>query len=105
MVNRNKLDYNCTILSPGMSLCLQDKCTIKTLDQNFTCVELTRNQPFDLVQLLSWNPLVICFATACTEYIANDWSRSIHSNCDNLDSMIGRSICLSCVTRKAAGRP
>jgi hypothetical protein len=59
MVNRNKLDYNCTVLSPGMSLCLQDKCTIKTLDRNYTCAELTRDQPFGLVQLLSWNPSVL----------------------------------------------
>ncbi|KAL1835395.1 hypothetical protein VTJ49DRAFT_6815 [Mycothermus thermophilus] len=76
MISRNNLDYNCTTLSPGMSLCLQDICTIKTLDRNYTCSELTRGQPFGLIQLLSWNP-------------------SIHRNCDNMDSMIGRSICLS----------
>lgn len=56
MINRNKLDYNCTLLSAGMSLCLQDNCTIKTLDRNYTCDELTRNQAFTLVQLISWNP-------------------------------------------------
>jgi hypothetical protein len=56
MINRNKLDYNCTVLSSGMSLCLQDQCTIKTLGRNETCSELIRGQPFGLVQLLSWNP-------------------------------------------------
>lgn len=56
MINRNRLDYNCTVLTPGMSLCLQDTCTIKTLGQNDTCDGLVRNQNFNLAELISWNP-------------------------------------------------
>lgn len=58
MINRNKLDYNCTALTPSTSLCLQDTCTIKTLDRTYTCDELVRNQNFYLAQLIAWNPYV-----------------------------------------------
>lgn len=58
MIYRNNLDYNCTVLSAGTSLCLQDTCTIKTLDRNYTCSEITDGQSFSLLQLVSWNPLV-----------------------------------------------
>ncbi|ETS88167.1 hypothetical protein PFICI_01995 [Pestalotiopsis fici W106-1] len=76
MINRNYLDYNCTVLTEGMSLCLQDTCTIHTLGSNETCDGILSGQSFSLIQLVSWNP-------------------TIHSNCDNLAAMEGRSICLS----------
>ncbi|KAI1104573.1 hypothetical protein F4804DRAFT_332111 [Jackrogersella minutella] len=76
MINHNHLDYNCTMLSTGMSLCLQETCTIYTLNKNETCNRILENKPLSIVQLVSWNP-------------------TIHANCDNLASMKGRSICLS----------
>ncbi|KAI1658124.1 hypothetical protein F4813DRAFT_388904 [Daldinia decipiens] len=76
MINRNHLDYNCSVLSTGMSLCLQDTCTIYTLEGNETCDGILKGKSFTTIQLVSWNP-------------------TIHTNCDNLASMKGRSICLS----------
>lgn len=76
LISRNHLDYNCTSLTAGSSLCLQDKCTVHTLGTNETCDDVLRGQRFSMVQLLAWNP-------------------TIHLNCDNLASMEGRSICLS----------
>ncbi|KAM4067131.1 lysM domain-containing protein [Hirsutella rhossiliensis] len=76
MIDLNHLDYNCTTLTPGMALCLQDQCAVHAVTSNDTCSSITRGTGFSKIQLTSWNP-------------------TIHFDCGNLDAMVGRSICLS----------
>lgn len=76
MIIRNSLDYQCHDLTPGMELCLEDTCQLYQIAANDTCDKIVAGQNFQLTQLVSWNP-------------------TIHSNCDNLDTMVGRYICIS----------
>ncbi len=76
LISANGLDYNCTSLEAGMQLCLGASCALQTVQANQSCTDIIGTQKFNYVQLISWNPI-------------------IHSNCDNLDSLVGRSICIS----------
>ncbi|ESZ90353.1 LysM domain-containing protein [Sclerotinia borealis F-4128] len=76
LIAQNELDYNCTSLTSGSSLCLGESCALQTITANQTCADIIGRNGFTTIQLISWNP-------------------TIHSNCDNLDSMVGRSICVS----------
>lgn len=59
LIDVNKLDYQCTVLKPGMDLCIQDKCQLATFEENQTCEDITENRGFSVVQLVSWNPYVL----------------------------------------------
>ncbi|KAJ5372785.1 hypothetical protein N7517_004791 [Penicillium concentricum] len=72
----NHLDYSCSSLTSGTELCIEKTCKVYTVQANQTCEDIVRGKTFGLVQLIGWNP-------------------TIHQNCDNLDSMVGRSICIS----------
>ena len=76
LISENRLDYNCTSLKAGTSLCLGRSCALQTVLRNQTCQDITQGKQFTDVQLISWNPV-------------------IHPSCDNLDAMVGRSICVS----------
>lgn len=76
MIRRNYLDYYCSSLAPGAELCIEDTCTVYSVKANDTCKGIVQGQSFGLVQLLGWNP-------------------TLHDDCDNLDSMVGRSLCVS----------
>ena len=76
LIYDNRLDYNCTSLQAGTSLCLGPPCALQTVLENQTCQDITQGKQFTNVQLISWNPV-------------------IHPSCDNLDAMVGRSICVS----------
>ncbi|KAF6233163.1 hypothetical protein HO173_008707 [Letharia columbiana] len=76
LIAANNIDYNCSSLIPGATLCLGPSCALQKVLQNQTCQDITTNQAFTFVQLIAWNP-------------------TIHLNCDNLDVMVGRSICIS----------
>lgn len=78
LIAGNALDYNCTTLSAGLDLCIESTCALHTVEVDQTCSEIAQGKGFSILQLTSWNP-------------------TIHTNCDNLDSMIGRSICISSV--------
>lgn len=56
MIDLNSLDYGCTALTTGTQLCIQDTCNLYTIQQNQTCGDIVKGQPFSLVQLLGWNP-------------------------------------------------
>jgi hypothetical protein len=72
----NSLDYKCEGLVVGGSVCIGDSCTLQKVTANQTCKDILSNKSFSIVQLLSWNPV-------------------IHSNCDNLDALVGHNICVS----------
>lgn len=72
----NSLDTNCEGLTVGSSVCIGDSCTLQTITANQTCADILSDKSFSIVQLISWNPI-------------------IHSNCDNLDALVGNSICVS----------
>ncbi|KAJ5795122.1 hypothetical protein N7457_001721 [Penicillium paradoxum] len=76
LIEVNFLDYMCSPIEPGTELCIQDICDTHTIEPSETCQGIVRDRPFGLVQLMGWNP-------------------TIHQNCDNLDYMAGRSICIS----------
>jgi hypothetical protein len=46
------------------------------VQKNQTCGDILANATFSITELKSWNPI-------------------IHTNCDNLDTLAGRSICVS----------
>jgi len=76
LIAANALDYNCTTPRAGLDLRVESTCTLHTVEANQTCSDLTQGETFSFLRLTSWNP-------------------TIHTNCDNLGSMVGRSICIS----------
>ncbi|OQE08785.1 hypothetical protein PENVUL_c008G06108 [Penicillium vulpinum] len=76
LLSDNSLDLKCASLIPGMNLCIGDSCTLHTVSANETCKSILAGKDFTIVELLGWNPI-------------------IHSNCDNLNSLKGHTICLS----------
>lgn len=56
LIEVNHLDYSCSSLTPGTSLCIKDTCTVYTVNANETCQDIVRGQTFGLVQLIGWNP-------------------------------------------------
>lgn len=56
LVKVNKLDYSCSMLSPRTELCIQDTCTVHTVQGNETCQDIVKGHSFGLVQLIGWNP-------------------------------------------------
>lgn len=52
----NNLDYNCTTLKAGNTLCLGATCALQTVTNNQTCQDITNGQNYTSVQLVSWNP-------------------------------------------------
>ena len=56
LITENGLDYNCTSLKAGTTLCLGQTCALKTITLNETCADITANENFSIVQLVSWNP-------------------------------------------------
>ena len=61
MVDVNHLDYNCTTLATGQSLCIKDTCKLATIKMNQTCDDIVRDTGFSVYQLASWNPFVTPF--------------------------------------------
>lgn len=56
LVDVNYLDYNCTTLTAGMKLCIQDTCKLATIKANQTCSDIVSDTGFSVTQLTSWNP-------------------------------------------------
>jgi len=56
LISANELDYNCTSLTAGTTLCLTASCALHTVQINETCAQIVANQSFTSVQLASWNP-------------------------------------------------
>ncbi|ETS82828.1 hypothetical protein PFICI_04704 [Pestalotiopsis fici W106-1] len=75
-LSENSLDYNCTTLKTGNTVCLGASCALYEVQPNDTCDSILADETFYLTQLLSWNP-------------------TIYADCSNLDSMVGREICIS----------
>ena len=56
LISDNRLDYNCTSLEAGTTLCLGPSCALQTVTRNQTCQDITQGKQFTNVQLISWNP-------------------------------------------------
>ncbi|KAH8891136.1 hypothetical protein GQ53DRAFT_720459 [Thozetella sp. PMI_491] len=80
LVDVNYLDYNCTTLTAGMQLCIQDTCKLATIQTNQTCDDIAANGGFSVTQLTSWNPTL---KSACDSRVT-----------PNLDAFAGRHICI-----------
>ncbi|KAF8193652.1 hypothetical protein BJ912DRAFT_959969 [Pholiota molesta] len=77
LVSVNGLDVNCTLLPPtGQPICLSGSCTLYTVQPADTCVKIYQAQNIGWTQLLAWNP-------------------QIDSYCSNIDSQVGKGICIS----------
>ncbi|EGX88797.1 LysM domain-containing protein [Cordyceps militaris CM01] len=63
LININHLDYNCTMLTAGQTLCIQGICKTYTVAQNDTCDSIVKGQIFSTVQLFSWNPTSPLFSS------------------------------------------
>ncbi|CAG8067732.1 unnamed protein product [Penicillium nalgiovense] len=72
----NGIDQNCTTLKTGSEVCLSPACTLYKVAEGDTCKSILKGKGFYRNQLLSWNP-------------------TLHTNCDNLKTMIGQGICVS----------
>ncbi|KAL2060600.1 hypothetical protein VTL71DRAFT_9241 [Oculimacula yallundae] len=75
-ITQNGLDYNCSSIKAGSTVCIGQSCSLRMIKASDTCDIIISGQKFTSVQLISWNP-------------------TIHTGCDNLDSMVGRNICVS----------
>ena len=56
LIASNGLDYNCSSLTLGTTLCLGPSCALQTITKGQTCQDITGNKKFTSVQLISWNP-------------------------------------------------
>ncbi|GKZ34453.1 hypothetical protein AbraIFM66950_004728 [Aspergillus brasiliensis] len=74
-ITENHFDANCTTMNVGDNVCLGASCSLYQVQLDDTCTSILSNYTFYLNQLLSWNP-------------------TIHTNCDNLDTMVGKQICV-----------
>ncbi|PKY05237.1 hypothetical protein P168DRAFT_318263 [Aspergillus campestris IBT 28561] len=99
LLSDNGIDLNCESLAVGNTLCVGDSCTLHTVRNpplsiprcssdfhvaetllqvaaNETCKDILADQDFTITELLAWNPI-------------------IHTKCDNLASLVNRTICVS----------
>ncbi|KAL4787164.1 hypothetical protein BJX76DRAFT_29075 [Aspergillus varians] len=76
LLGDNGIDLKCESLTVGTTLCVGDSCTLHTVAANETCKEILADKDFTITELLAWNPI-------------------IHTQCDNLASLVGRTICVS----------
>jgi hypothetical protein len=60
-ITDNDLDYNCTTLILGDTVCMGDSCDLYQVQTNDTCTSILAGQTYNLVQLTSWNPWVLQF--------------------------------------------
>ncbi|KAJ5864836.1 uncharacterized protein N7529_006752 [Penicillium soppii] len=74
-ITENHFDANCTAMSVGDDVCIGTSCSLYQVQPGDTCSSILANYTFYMNQLLSWNP-------------------TIHTNCDNLDTMVGDQICV-----------
>lgn len=56
LVDANHLEFNCTSLAAGRTLCIKDICTLATIEAGQTCDSIVEGKSFTTVQLQSWNP-------------------------------------------------
>jgi hypothetical protein len=56
LIDVNHLDVNCTTLTSGMRLCIQDTCKLATIKAGQTCSDFISGTGFSAVQFISWNP-------------------------------------------------
>ena len=81
LIEDNYLDANCTTLVAGLPLCIQNTCTLATIQKNQTCDDIVSGLGFPVMLLTSWNP-------------------SLKNICDrrltpNLDAIAGHHICVA----------
>lgn len=81
MIMDNYLDSNCTTLAVGLQLCIQDTCTLATIQKNQTCDDIVGDRGFSVNQLTSWNPAL---KAICDSRLT-----------PNLDTLAGRHICIA----------
>lgn len=55
MIEANYLDYTCNQLSPGLVLCIIDKCKLLTIEANLMCDSIVEGRGFSTIQLQFWN--------------------------------------------------
>ncbi|KAF2818197.1 hypothetical protein CC86DRAFT_435089 [Ophiobolus disseminans] len=73
---QNGIDYKCSTLEPGNTVCIRDACKTYEIQANQTCKSIARKNGFTQVELVQWNPI-------------------LKSNCDNLDVLKGRTVCIT----------
>ncbi|KAL4947549.1 hypothetical protein BDW69DRAFT_190101 [Aspergillus filifer] len=76
LLSDNSLDLDCETLTVGMDLCIGDACTLYTVTANDTCNTILADKSYTLTELLAWNPI-------------------LHSDCGNMASLSGHTICIS----------
>uniref|UniRef100_A0A8H7XIN7 LysM domain-containing protein n=1 Tax=Psilocybe cubensis TaxID=181762 RepID=A0A8H7XIN7_PSICU len=77
LISVNGLDVNCTTLpAGGQPICLPGSCTLYTVQANDTCVTIYQANNIGWTQLIAWNP-------------------QLDSYCSNIDSQVGKGICIS----------
>ena len=62
----NGIDYNCTTLKVGNSVCLGPRCQLVAISVNETCDQILAGKTFYMNQLLSWNLPSMNLATTWT---------------------------------------
>ncbi|KAM0669445.1 hypothetical protein ACQRIU_003007 [Beauveria bassiana] len=75
-LSENNLDSKCETLKVGDKVCIGSSCKLQEVRGNQTCKDIMQGQKFTIVELRAWNPV-------------------LYSDCGNLDTLIGHSICIS----------
>ncbi|KAM3527433.1 hypothetical protein NHJ13051_002971 [Beauveria bassiana] len=75
-LSENNLDSKCETLKVGDKVCIGSSCKLQEIKGNQTCKDIMQGQKFTIVELRAWNPV-------------------LYSDCGNLDTLIGHSICIS----------
>lgn len=92
---RNAVQSIHNLLETGSNVCLEASCALATVQSNQTCNDILSNKTFYLTQVskvMSDYVRLYCAKLTCQLL---SWNPTIHANCDNLGSMVGRSICVS----------
>ncbi|KAI0439808.1 hypothetical protein F4803DRAFT_568059 [Xylaria telfairii] len=72
----NGIDFGCTALTVGSSLCIRDSCKLYKIKAGDTCKQIMKTNGFTMNELKHWNPI-------------------LETGCDNLDVLQGRTICIT----------
>ncbi|KAL5371796.1 hypothetical protein DPSP01_013998 [Paraphaeosphaeria sporulosa] len=73
---QNSIDFGCKTLNVGNSVCIRDACKTYTIQANQTCKAIASRLGFTRTELVQWNPI-------------------LESNCDKLDVLKGRTVCIT----------
>ncbi|EPE27579.1 LysM [Glarea lozoyensis ATCC 20868] len=72
----NSIDFKCSSLTAGSSVCIQDSCKLHTIQKGETCKQIVAGKAYTTNELVAWNPI-------------------LETGCENTTALEGRTICIT----------